>query len=226
MRRARLSFVFWVALACPGWAQEPMVPPAPPGVVPSAPTIAGPDAVPVCRLVRLHAVGEVDSVAWLVLPAGADGEPTADGGYVFAGPPGTYTVVLMAVSGGKPSLATRTITVGEPVSPPTPPEGGNGNGAGPKPPAALVTLAKGYFRGTPAVLRSVARQTREGTFTSLDHIWQAIDGGRKQVGEPMVRGLSERLAPLLDDQGKIKDPEALARVLEQLADAMEVVVGR
>jgi hypothetical protein len=187
------------------------------------PAIEGPDAVPVHHLVRLHATGEADSLAWMVLTSGADGTPEADGGYVFTGPPGTYTAILMAIQGGKPVLASKTITIeGAPVAPPVaPPDGGT---AAPSP--ALVTLAKGYFRGTPAVLRSVARQTREGTFTTLDHLWQAIDGGRKQVSEPMVKALATTWAPLLDADGKIANPEALAKSLEDLATAMEAVVGR
>lgn len=106
--------ICWVLLACSnGYAQAPAPSPPIPAPAPSpTPTlsISGPTSIPEHSLATLTVMGgSVTSVAWLVMPDTS----TYQSGQTLTitGPPGNYTVVAFAVSGGAPAIFKATLTI-------------------------------------------------------------------------------------------------------------------
>jgi hypothetical protein len=117
LRILAIAFAFVLA-AGRAEAQAPPVPDPTPTPTPAL-AITGQLTVPENTICEVSLTGGSATCAWLVLPP----QQTMICGQTmgFAAPPGTYTVICMAVSGGQPIILQATATVqGTPVPTPAP----------------------------------------------------------------------------------------------------------
>lgn len=130
-----LSFAFVLAISCTG-AQPAPAPPTPPAPAPiPALAITGKTTVPEQTLCVLTLTGGTASCAWLVMPDTS--EWSSGQTLIFCGPPGSYSVICLAVSGGQPVIlkVTAVILGSAPVPPPGPTPPPPGPTPPPVPPA-------------------------------------------------------------------------------------------
>jgi hypothetical protein len=213
VRRLTLALTTWVALACPGWAQEPMVPPAPPDVAPSAPpvvvaaepraVVTGPATAQVNQIVFLDAsASRGDSVIFLA-PESAQGHFTiVNGGtnLIFSPTePGRYRFLVMAVGvvGGKAKLAGAAIVVtvgdGVPVGPAVPPAGGDPS-------------ISAYLKGLAVAFEATAAAVDTKQLNDRDAVLNAFNAARKAGGSALGTRWDAALDAACDPQtGAITD---------------------